>query len=46
MGSNVGVVGVALNEDIARAHPYEGDRLHLEMQPGQHLPGSDLFAGG
>jgi galactonate dehydratase len=24
-------LGVELNEDVARAHPYTGDRLHLEM---------------
>jgi 2-dehydro-3-deoxyphosphogalactonate aldolase len=24
-------LGVELNEDVALAHPYEGDRLHLEM---------------
>ncbi|MEL6196662.1 MAG: mandelate racemase/muconate lactonizing enzyme family protein [Pseudomonadota bacterium] len=31
-------LGVALNEDIARAHPYEGDELHLEMQPAPREP--------
>lgn len=24
-------IGAALNEDVARAHPYTGDQLHLEM---------------
>jgi L-alanine-DL-glutamate epimerase-like enolase superfamily enzyme len=24
-------LGVELNEAVARAHPYEGDMLHLEM---------------
>ncbi len=24
-------LGVVLNEDVARAHPYEGDQLHLDM---------------
>jgi 2-dehydro-3-deoxyphosphogalactonate aldolase len=24
-------LGIELNEDVARAHPYTGDRLHLEM---------------
>jgi 2-dehydro-3-deoxyphosphogalactonate aldolase len=24
-------LGVELNEDVALAHPYTGDRLHLEM---------------
>ncbi len=26
-------IGVELNEDVARAHPYEGDQLHLEVTP-------------
>lgn len=26
-------LGVALNEEVARAHPYSGDALHLEMDP-------------
>lgn len=25
-------IGVALNEEVARAHPYEGSALHLEMK--------------
>ena len=25
-------IGVELDEDVARAHPYEGTALHLEMQ--------------
>jgi L-alanine-DL-glutamate epimerase-like enolase superfamily enzyme len=25
-------LGIAFDEDLARAHPYTGDRLHLEMQ--------------
>ena len=25
-------LGIAFNEDLAREHPYDGDRLHLEMQ--------------
>ncbi len=24
-------IGVALSEEIAAAHPYEGDALHLDM---------------
>jgi L-alanine-DL-glutamate epimerase-like enolase superfamily enzyme len=24
-------LGVVLNEDVARAHPYQGDELHLDM---------------
>lgn len=30
-------LGVALNEAVARAHPYEGDRLHLEMQETERV---------
>lgn len=26
-------LGVELDEDVARAHPYTGDRLHLQMAP-------------
>jgi galactonate dehydratase len=26
-------LGVELNEDVARAHPYTGDKLHLNMSP-------------
>lgn len=26
-------LGAELNEEVARAHPYEGDALHLEMHP-------------
>jgi 2-dehydro-3-deoxyphosphogalactonate aldolase len=26
-------IGVAVNEAVARAHPYTGDELHLEMTP-------------
>lgn len=26
-------LGVELDEEVARAHPYEGDELHLEMSP-------------
>ena len=25
-------LGIDFDEDLARAHPYHGDRLHLEMQ--------------
>ncbi|MEO1613783.1 MAG: mandelate racemase/muconate lactonizing enzyme family protein, partial [Pseudomonadota bacterium] len=31
-------LGVELDEDVARAHPYEGDELHLEMQPEARTP--------
>ena len=30
--SNEPGIGVALNEDVARKHPYEGKLLHLEME--------------
>jgi len=40
-------LGVALNEDVARAHPYAGDRLHLEMVDTPYSYGSETwFAGG
>jgi L-alanine-DL-glutamate epimerase-like enolase superfamily enzyme len=40
-------LGVNLNEDVARAHPYEGSRLHLEMQEEAPDPrGGTLFGGG
>ncbi|MEO1292188.1 MAG: enolase C-terminal domain-like protein, partial [Pseudomonadota bacterium] len=26
-------LGVELDEEVARAHPYDGDALHLEMAP-------------
>ncbi|MEQ8666515.1 MAG: mandelate racemase/muconate lactonizing enzyme family protein [Rhodospirillales bacterium] len=31
-------LGVELNEDVALAHPYEGDELHLTMAPDPRLP--------
>ncbi|MGO1120463.1 mandelate racemase/muconate lactonizing enzyme family protein [Rhodovibrionaceae bacterium A322] len=31
-------LGVELNEEVARAHPYEGTELHLEMTKTVHLP--------
>ncbi len=39
-------LGVALNEELARAHPYKGDRLHLEMQDTPHGQSSQTWAGG
>ena len=40
-------IGVELDEEVARAHPYEGDRLHLEMGDRPYDPARDqLFAGG
>ncbi|MEM9642334.1 MAG: mandelate racemase/muconate lactonizing enzyme family protein [Pseudomonadota bacterium] len=39
-------LGVELNETVARAHPYNGDRLHLEMHPDPHTPATPPFAGG
>ncbi|MEM7490822.1 MAG: mandelate racemase/muconate lactonizing enzyme family protein [Pseudomonadota bacterium] len=40
-------LGIAFDEDLARAHPYTGDRLHLEMQatPCDYAEGN-AFAGG
>lgn len=40
-------LGITLNEDLARAHPYDGDKLHLEMQstPCDYQDGND-FQGG
>ena len=26
-------LGITLDEELARAHAYEGDELHLEMKP-------------
>jgi len=31
-------LGIAFDEDLARAHPYEGDALHLEMGAGEVVP--------
>ena len=31
-------LGVELDEEVARAHPYTGDELHLEMQPDARTP--------
>lgn len=31
-------LGITLNEDLARAHPYTGDELHLGMMPGDLTP--------
>jgi L-alanine-DL-glutamate epimerase-like enolase superfamily enzyme len=40
-------LGTELNEDVARAHPWTGSRLHLEMQGHPHLAGtSEKFGGG
>ncbi|MEM8822409.1 MAG: mandelate racemase/muconate lactonizing enzyme family protein [Pseudomonadota bacterium] len=40
-------LGISFDEDLARAHPYEGDRLHLEMQaaPCDYANGN-AFTGG
>ena len=40
-------LGIEFDEDLARAHPYTGDRLHLEMQeaPCDHRHGN-RFEGG
>ncbi len=40
-------LGIELNETVARAHPYDGTALHLEMQSTPADPlGDDRFAGG
>lgn len=40
-------LGVEINEAVARAHPYTGDRLHLEMSQDPPDPrGGTPFAGG
>ncbi|MEM8760500.1 MAG: mandelate racemase/muconate lactonizing enzyme family protein [Pseudomonadota bacterium] len=31
-------LGVALNEEVARAHPYTGTALHLDMEPNPREP--------
>ncbi|MEO0362776.1 MAG: enolase C-terminal domain-like protein, partial [Pseudomonadota bacterium] len=31
-------IGVELDEDVARAHPYEGDELHLGMESEARTP--------
>ena len=40
-------LGIEVNEDLARAHPYTGTGLHLEMQeaPCDYVNGNS-FAGG
>jgi L-alanine-DL-glutamate epimerase-like enolase superfamily enzyme len=39
-------LGVEIDEAVARAHPWEGERLHLEMSPDPHEPGGKPFGGG
>jgi len=40
-------LGVEIDEAVARAHPWSGDRLHLEMREAAPDPrGADDFAGG
>ena len=40
-------LGIEVDEDLARAHPYTGDGLHLEMQeaPCDYVNGNN-FEGG
>ena len=40
-------LGIEVNEALARAHPYHGDGLHLQMQedPCDYVNGNS-FAGG
>jgi galactonate dehydratase len=39
-------LGVEIDEAVARAHPWEGHRLHLEMGEAPHEPGGEPFGGG
>jgi galactonate dehydratase len=40
-------LGINFNEDLARAHPYHGDRLHLEMQEAPcDWRNGNAFVGG
>jgi 2-dehydro-3-deoxyphosphogalactonate aldolase len=40
-------LGVELNEDVAKAHPYTGDKLHLEVQTTPiNYSTESRFAGG
>lgn len=40
-------LGIAFDEDLARAHPYLGDELHLQMQEDPcNYQGGNNFAGG
>lgn len=39
-------LGIEVDEALARAHPYEGDRLHLEMQEAPMDPRGNDFRGG
>ena len=40
-------LGLEIDERVARAHPYTGDRLHLEMQETPHVyDETTYFAGG
>ena len=40
-------LGIAFDEDLARAHPYTGSELHLQMQEDPcNYQGGNSFAGG
>ena len=39
-------LGVEIDEAVARAHPWTGDRLHLEMSEEPPEPGRRPFGGG
>jgi galactonate dehydratase len=39
-------LGVELDEAVARAHPWTGDRLHLEMSREEADPRGERFGGG
>ncbi len=39
-------LGIEIDEAVARANPWRGDRLHLEMSEAPVEPGGPPFAGG
>ena len=39
-------LGVELNEEVAKAHPYTGDKLHLEMGQEPYDPRKHRFFPG
>jgi L-alanine-DL-glutamate epimerase-like enolase superfamily enzyme len=40
-------LGIDVNEELARSHPFDGEGLHLQMQEGPcNYKGGNAFAGG
>ncbi len=39
-------LGIEVDEALARASPWTGARLHLEMQDSAHVPGPNVWTGG